>query len=481
MSTRFKHKKIPIRYKSLQKHLHESKTKRNNICVRLKRQDPDCIKLSIVAYILSLIFTIIMVQHYIHYSYDWNANHFIIDNIHNHTQNTLFSFWNCFTNGIDNEMFDNGYQCILDNNTIILNHEIGRGGQGAVYSININYDNSSQYALKHSYAKDICYHLRREWMTIKLIQPNQHILSLHHKLSHFYECTNPNVLSETHCFIILEFIDNSVTMFDLLEYNANRFNKLKNETIQKLQKLNSDNIQWMNNANELLKFVLSCYKNIKNTLDALSNEFIYYSDELIHNVLFNLNNNKCFLIDFGLVAEMRDTKDIYSTAKHLDHKLKYSPYSAYFLKTFESRNHVMNSFMFEWKGVKQLQSIANWNKMHKVAAFALRIFVNYYCDIIRNNKYDSYLNESFFNELNRLKDKIYNVDKARKIEAHHFWTYREKIIIWIKQQIIELNEKYKLFNNSLTAVFFGILNDIDTQKTMYSKHTELMTYLVRHN
>eukprot|EP01084_Bolivina_argentea_P303347 523709_1 len=465
MATRLtKKQKEKIRTKIFNQYITKMRNKgRRRPKKRYIVRDSDCLKLTIIASLFLVVFIMIFTQWTINYSYNWSSDHFIIENLHNHTATQLDAFWTCFTNGIENKAFNNGYKCDLDDNEIILNHEIARGGQGVVYSITIN---ATEYVLKHSYAKDICYHLKREWITLKLIGQNEHMLSLHKTLSHLYECPYSNNQSQMHCFIIIELVNNSITMFDLLEYHANRSQRLTKTTIQKIKDKKLNQLEWMNDQNKLLSFVLNCYNDVKNTLDILRDGLIFYSDELIHNVLLNIDNNHCVLIDFGLVAEMRDSADILSELKHLDHKMKYSPYSAYYLHSFHSRKSVMNRYIFEWQGIKQLQKIAYWNTLHKVAAFALRVFVISIMDVIRQSEYHSYLNQSSWRQLDAIQNKLYDLDKIRRVSPDRYWLEREEEINLLKTQMTQLNEKHQFFDSDMTSKFFALLGDIHTDKSM---------------
>eukprot|EP01083_Nonionella_stella_P030988 84927_1 len=383
----------------------------------------------------------------------------------NYTSNHLSGFWKCFTNGIDHQLFDNGYQCSLHNTSLSLNHEIGRGGQGTVYAITID---GSPFVLKHSYAKDVCYHLQREWRVLHMMGS-----MLHPTLSRLYK-------SETHCFIILRRINNSITMYDLLEYHSNRLDHVVNRLNNNQSVIAMDRIEWMKHPNELLLFVLRCYASVKRSLDVLSNQFIYYSDELIHNVLLLLDANECVLIDYGLVTQMRDATDIMSPEKHLDHKLKFSPYSAYFLKNFANRKSVMDRFILKGNALKLFRKIAYWNTLHKMAAFAFRVFVSVYVEIMKGkHEYTHRLNQLHFPELDKLKNKLYDLEQARRIEAHRFWSWRARAIELTQIQIKELNENYQMFDDAGTQQFFQILSDIHTQHSMYRTHIELRPYLIK--
>eukprot|EP01083_Nonionella_stella_P126371 382459_1 len=146
-------------------HTANNKDKRKRISKTRRRLNTYYIEIRIIASIVVVMiimsFTIIMND----------APHLSVGNYFgavndNYTSNHLSGFWKCFTNGIDHQLFDNGYQCSLHNTSLSLNHEIGRGGQGTVYAITID---GSPFVLKHSYAKDVCYHLQREWRVLHMM------------------------------------------------------------------------------------------------------------------------------------------------------------------------------------------------------------------------------------------------------------------------------------------------------------------------
>eukprot|EP01083_Nonionella_stella_P247474 857947_1 len=468
MSSRFKDIELLRRDQLIRKHLAkmQNQRKRRQKRVKSSKNDSDCFKLGAIVALSIFILLIFMIEYFANYSYDWNADHFIIETMVNESQSTAFAFWECFTQGIETNMFDIGYYCVLNEQIIILNHEIGRGGQGAVYSITIN---SSLYALKHSYAKDMCHHLKREWITLKMIQTTDTVtdslLPLHHNLSNFYYCQEPHPVSDLgmHCFIIISAINNSITIFDLVEFHEHRLDRITKASIRTIQRKHLMHMEWMTDGNKLLSFILDCYQNVQSVLDALRKEFIYYSDELIHNVLLNIDTNRCVLIDFGLVTEMRDNIDIMSDTKHLDHQRRFSPYSVYYLHSPESRKRFMKRFSFQHQGIKKLQKIAHWNTKHKLGAFALRIFATFYMDVIRESPYIAVLNQSSFDDVEDIKNRLYDVGKIRRINPKVFWTLRDTLIRLIKTQINDLNA---VFDTTLTKQFFVMLKDIHTGETM---------------
>eukprot|EP01083_Nonionella_stella_P145296 455006_1 len=395
----------------------------------------------------------IIVQYGINYTNDGInfIDNYVVSNVNAYTisPNATISFWTCFHIVIQRAELNK--QCKLNGTVITINHEIGRGNQGVLYSVNMN---SKMYALKHSYVADECYHLRREWKTLTIIEPTQFTVSLHEYFSHFYESSN-------HCFIFVEYINNSVTMSDLLLYHERKLNELnwKHQRSMRIIERNQRQLKWMLDGNKLLEFILSCYSDIQNAFDILRNSSIYYGDELLHNVLLDMNNNRCVLIDFGWVSEMKDTADILSS-KPLDFHFKYSPYSYYFLHNLKSRKRVMALSLFQSAGIRTMQHIAQLNSMHKLGVFALRIYLSCYLRIIANI--------TSHEDLERhIESKKLLCHERDSTDAKSIWKHRANHIGLIQHQMNQLVLTHNVFDQDLVAQFLNILKDIHTKKTMY--------------
>eukprot|EP01083_Nonionella_stella_P206218 750242_1 len=220
--------------------------------------------------------------------------------------------------------------CTLPNDiTITISQRISNGRAGTIYLTHIN---DKPYVMKYSHF--FCDARQSEYNILKALDSTTkiNVPSIHPSIPYYRYTLDDSYLYPETCFFFMEYLANASELGQFLP----------SQTPQSLNEIDRG----------VIGFILHCYDDIMNAIDRMYHQAnVFHNDLSDRNILVDMNNHKCFLIDFEQIFYF--PQDLYKIYKKRHRKQKRfkckvwwcSATAKYLLATGEARQQMRTKYL----------------------------------------------------------------------------------------------------------------------------------------